>query len=89
MDEFVARCKEAEVTDDNPVDANAMPLENSDGKRKLIMDKDKNITLVKADGTEEQMTIKDVAFTFGSNVVMRLTLGQTIEVFGTRMSVKR
>ena len=86
MDEFVEKCKQAEseVTDDNPIDANTMLLESSDGKRKLVMDKKKNITLIEPDGTEKPMTIKDVAFTFGSNVVMRLTQG--IQLCGADIS---
>ena len=39
------------------------------------MDKNKNVTLIEPDGTEKKMTIKDVAFTYGSNAVMRLTQG--------------
>ena len=85
---FIAECKKAEAigtaTDDNSVEANAMPVENSDGKRKLVMDKDKNITLIEADGIEKSMRMKDVAFTFGSDVVMRLTQG--IQLCGADVS---
>jgi len=85
---FIAECKkaeaEAEVADDNSVEVNATPLESGDGKRKLVMDKNKNVTLMEADGTEKSLTVKDVAFTFGSDVVMRLTQG--IQLVGADIS---
>jgi len=56
----------------------------NDSKRKLIMDRKKNITLVEADGTKKAMTIQDVAFTFGGNVVMKLTQG--IQIVGADIS---
>ena len=56
----------------------------NESKRKLIMDRKKNITLVETDGTERPMTIQDVAFTFGGNVVMKLTQG--IQIVGADIS---
>ena len=48
---------------------------DGDGKRKLVMDKNKNITLVEPDGTETPITMRDAAFTYGSNYILRLTQG--------------
>ena len=60
------------------------PLESGNNKRRLQMDRNKNIVLVEKDGTEKPMTIRDVAFTFGSDVVMRLTQG--IQIVGADIS---
>ena len=77
--EFVERCKELEAAtvedtaDDNSVDD--IPT-YGDGKRKLLrMDKNKNILLIEPDGTETPITMRDAAFTYGSNFILRLTQG--------------
>ena len=84
VDEFIAKCREAEAmvddtTDDNSVDAPAPMVEGAqmddDGKRKLQMDKNKNIVLIEPDGTQTPITMRDTAFTYGSNYVLRLTQG--------------
>ena len=86
VDEFIAKCREAEAmvddsTDDNSVDesATATMVEGaqmgSDGKRMLRMDKKKNILLIEPDGTETPITMRDAAFTYGSNFILRLTQG--------------
>ena len=75
MDEFVERCKQAEATVEDTIADDADTLTNGDGKRKLVMGKDKNITLVEPDGTQTSITMKDAAFTFGSNFILRLTQG--------------
>ena len=74
-EEFIAKCKEAEAeVEDTVEDVDDIPT-NGDGKRKLVMGKDKNITLVEPDGTETPITMRDAAFDFGSNYVLRLTQG--------------
>jgi len=85
--EFVERCKELEAAtvddtaDDNSVDESAPSTmvggaqTNGDGKRKLQMDKKKNIVLIEPDGTQTPITMRDTAFTYGSNYVLRLTQG--------------
>ena len=80
-DEFIARCKEmeSEVDDLAPVDDPAPMLDlapaNGDGKRKLQMGKDKNIVLIEPDGTQTPITMRDAAFTYGSDYILRLTQG--------------
>ena len=84
VDEFIAKCKgmESEVddtTDDNSVDDPVPMVEGAqmdgDGKRMLRMDKKKNILLIEPDGTETPITMRDAAFTYGSNFILRLTTG--------------
>ena len=75
VDEFVARCKEMESEVDDPAPMVEVSQMNGDGKRKLVMDKNKNITLVEPDGTETPITMRDAAFDFGSNFILRLTQG--------------
>ena len=80
-DEFIARCKEMESEVDDPAPMVEVSRAcdrtrlNGDGKRKLVMDKNKNITLVEPDGTETPITMRDAAFDFGSNFILRLTQG--------------
>ena len=80
-DEFIAKCKEMESEVDAPAPMVEMSRAcdrtrlNGDGKRKLVMDKNKNITLVEPDGTETPITMRDAAFDFGSNFILRLTQG--------------
>ncbi len=81
--EFVERCKQAEKESESEVKfevddtATAPMLEgmDGDGKRKLRMDKKKNIVLIEPDGTQTPITMRDTAFTYGSNYVLRLTQG--------------
>ncbi len=68
MDDFIAKCKQAEaeveditVDDDTPT--------NGDGKRKLQIDKKRNIVLIEPDGTKKPMTFKEVSLTFGGDVI--------------------
>ena len=84
VDEFIAKCKEMEsevddTTDDNSVDDPAPMVEGAqmdgDDKRKLQMDKKKNILLIEPDGTQTPITMRDAAFDFGSNFILRLTQG--------------
>ncbi len=78
VDEFIAKCKEMEsevddTTDDNSVDDT--PATNDNDKRMLRMDKDKTIVLIEPDGTQTPITMRDAAFTYGSNYILRLTQG--------------
>lgn len=84
VDEFVERCKEAEadVVDDTTVDDDTPT--NGDGKRKLQIDKKRNIVLIEPDGTKKPMTFQEVSRTFGGNVIMRLTQG--IQLCGADIS---
>ena len=86
MDEFVERCKEAasEVVDDNPVDANTMPLENSDAKRVLKMNRKRGIWL-EIDGKRTEYTMQDAARDFGSDAIRRLT--QAVQLCGADIGV--
>ena len=87
-DEFVARCKEMEsavlsaksgnlprAEVDDPAPMRDLAPANGDGQRKLVMGKNKNITLVEPDGTQTSITMRDAAFTYGSNYILRLTQG--------------
>ena len=78
--EFVERCKQAEAdvvddTTDDPAPAPMVEDAQMDDKRKLQMDKKKNIVLIEPDGTQTPITMRDTAFTYGSNYVLRLTQG--------------
>ncbi len=84
MDEFVERCKQAEATVEDTIADDADTLTNGDGKQKLVMGKDKNITLVDPDGTHKPMTFMEVSRTFGGDVIMRLTQG--IQLCGADIS---
>ena len=88
MDEFVERCKEMEsavlsaksgnlplAEVDDPAPMLDLAPANCDGKRKLVMGKNKNITLVEPDGAETPITMRDAAFTYGSGYILRLTQG--------------
>ncbi len=76
-DEFVERCKEmeSEVAESATAPMGEGAQMGSDGKRKLQMDKNKNIVLIEPDGTETPITMRDAAFTYGSSYVLRLTTG--------------
>ncbi len=70
-----AKCKEIESEVDAPAPMVGGAQTNGDGKRKLQMDKKKNIVLIEPDGTQTPITMRDTAFTYGSNYVLRLTQG--------------
>ena len=72
----------AEVDDPAPM-VDLAPA-NGDGKRKLQMGKDKNIVLIEPDGTQTPITMRDAAFTYGSDYILRLTQG--IQLCGADIS---
>jgi hypothetical protein len=84
VDDFVNECKQAEadVVDDTTVDDDTPT--NGDGKRKLQIDKKRNIVLIESDGMKKPMTFKEVSLTFGGDVIMRLTQG--IQLCGADIS---
>ena len=84
MDEFVERCKEAEATVEDTIADDADTPTNGDGKRKLQIDKKRNIVLIEPDGTKKPMTFTEVSRTFGGDVIMRLTQG--IQLCGADIS---
>ncbi len=77
--EFIAKCKQAEKESEVDDPAPAPMVEDAqmdgDGKRKLQIDKKRNIVLIDADGTKKSMTFQEVSRTFGSNFILRLTQG--------------
>jgi len=75
--EFSQVCQEAanEVTDDDKTEANEMPLENGNGKRKIQMDRDLKTWLVESDGTRKAISCREIAEQFDSfekNIIVRL-----------------
>ncbi len=83
MEEFIAKCKQAEAeVEDTVEDVDDTPT-NGDGKRKLQMGKDKVIWLIEADGTKRQIDYRE-AGKLNSNAVLRLTQG--IQLCGADIS---
>lgn len=84
-DEFIAKCKEAVVEVEDTIDDNSVDetLTNGDGKRRLVMGKDKLIWLIEADGTRKQIDYPE-AGKLNSNAVLRLTQG--IQLCGADIS---
>ncbi len=85
MEEFIAKCKEAVVEVEDTIDDNSVDetLTNVDGKRRLVMGKDKLIWLIEADGTRKQIDYPE-AGKLNSNAVLRLTQG--IQLCGADIS---
>ncbi len=101
MDDFIAKCKcakpsresgQAEATVEDTTADDDTPT-NGDGKRKLVMGKDKVIWLVEADGTMKQIDYREAGKlaeglrsdgTAYSNAVLRLTQG--IQLCGADIS---
>ncbi|MBC8458469.1 MAG: hypothetical protein H8D67_10790 [Deltaproteobacteria bacterium] len=84
MDEFVERCKEMESEVDDPAPMVDLAPANCDGKRKLQIDRKRNIVLIESDGIQKPMTFIEVSRTFGGDVIMRLTQG--IQLCGADIS---
>ena len=84
--EFIDKCREAiqKVRDDSAgvavsnfpkVEANEMPLENGNGKRKIQMDKKLRTWLIDSDGTKKPISCREICMDFDSNIVTRLRAG--------------
>ena len=82
-EDFIDRCKQAEadVIDDNSVDESAtapmveVSQMDSDGKRKLQMDKKLKTWLVEPDGTKKEISCREICEQFDGNLVMQLRAG--------------
>ncbi|MEK7396627.1 MAG: hypothetical protein AAB116_06790 [Candidatus Poribacteria bacterium] len=78
---FLEQCKEAieKVRTEKQVEANEQPLENSNGKRKLQMDKKLRTWLVESDGTKKEISCREICEQFESkqnpSIVTRLRAG--------------
>ncbi len=75
---FIDRCREAiqKVRDDNTVEANELPMEGSNGKRKLQMDKKLRTWLIEADGTKKAISCREICEKFSDgSIVTRLRAG--------------
>ena len=83
--EFLAKCQEAiekvraedvglsPTITTNPVEANEQPLENSNGKRKLQMDKKLRTWLIESDGTKKKISCREICEQFNDgSLVTRL-----------------
>jgi len=57
------------------VEANEMPLENGNGKRKLQMDKKLRTWLIDSNGTRKAISCREICEKFDSNIVTRLRAG--------------
>ena len=75
-DEFVDRCKEAiqKVRDSKVSEANEQPLQ-SEGSRKLQMDKKLRTWLIESDGTKKAISCREICEKFDANIVTRLRAG--------------
>ena len=74
--EFLAKCREAiQKVRDDKVEANEMPLENGNGKRKIQMDKKLRTWLIETDGTKTEISCREICEKFDSNIVTRLRAG--------------
>ena len=77
-DEFIEKCREAiQKVRDDKVEANEQPLEGSNGKRKLVMDKKLRTWLVE-DGTKKSISCREIAERFDSfekNIIKQLRIG--------------
>jgi hypothetical protein len=78
---FLEQCKEAieKVRTEKQVEANEQPLENSNGKPKLQMDKKLRTWLVESDGTKKEISCREICEQFESkqnpSIVTRLRAG--------------
>ena len=80
--EFVEKCQQAidEIRAEKQVpEANEQPLEGSNGKRKLQMDKKLRTWLVETDGTKKEISCREICEQFESkqnpSIVTRLRAG--------------
>ena len=74
--EFIDKCREAiQKVRDDKVEANEMPLENGNGKRKLQMDKKLRTWLIDSDGTKKSISCREICEQFESSIVTRLRAG--------------
>jgi len=80
--EFLARCKQAidEVREEKKsIEANELPLQSADGKRRLQMDKKLRTWLIEADGTKKPISCREICEQFESkqnpSIVTRLRAG--------------
>jgi hypothetical protein len=78
---FLEQCKEAieQVRAEKQVEANEQPLENSNGKRKVQMDKKLRTWLVEASGSKKEISCREICEQFESkqnpSIVTRLRAG--------------
>ncbi|TET28732.1 MAG: hypothetical protein E3J73_00455 [Candidatus Bathyarchaeum sp.] len=74
---FLERCREAigKVRDGKVAEANEMPSQNSNGKRKLQMSKKLKTWLVESDGSKKEISCREICEKFDSNIVTRLRAG--------------
>ena len=79
---FISRCKEAieQVREEKKsIEANELPLEGADGKRRLQMDKKLRTWLIEADGTKKAISCREICEQFESkqnpSIVTRLRAG--------------
>jgi len=77
--EFLARCKQAidEVrAEKKSIEANELPLQSADGKRRLQMDKKLRTWLIEADGTKKAISCREICEQFESKSPTRRPGGQ-------------
>ena len=77
--EFLARCKQAidEVREEKKsIEANELPLQSADGKRRLQMDKKLRTWLIEADGTKKAISCREICEQFESKSPTRRPGGQ-------------
>jgi hypothetical protein len=76
---FISRCKEAiaKVRDEKKsIEANELPLQNADGKRRLQMDKKLKTWLIEASGTKKAISCREICEQFDDgSIVTRLRAG--------------
>jgi len=78
---FLEQCQEAiaKVRAEKQVEANDLPLQNSNGKRKVQMDKKLNVWILEADGTKTKTSCREICEQFESkqnpSIVTRLRAG--------------
>jgi len=75
-DAFIEKCREAiqEVRDDK-VEANEMPLQKNEGKRKLQMDSKLRTFLIETDLTSKAISCREICEEFEGSIVTRLRAG--------------
>ena len=77
---FIERCREAieQVRVEKSIEANELPPQSADGKRRLQMDKKFRTWLIEADGTQKPMSCREIAEQFDSyekGIIKRLRAG--------------
>jgi hypothetical protein len=76
---FLERCQEAIEkvrAEKKSIEVNEQPLENSDGKRQLQMDKKLNTWLIEADGTKKAISCREICEQFNDgSIITRLRTG--------------